>query len=59
MASITIDLMGDDDVITVPPEKTEAELKREEENRRRALEEIFCRSPQPQLEIVPAVPIKR
>jgi len=53
MASITIDLMGDDDVITIPPEKSKEELAKEEAQRQRALEEIFRRVPQPTLEIVP------
>ena len=54
MASITIDLFGGDDLIlTIPPEKTKEELAREEANRRKALEEIFRRAPQPALEIVP------
>jgi hypothetical protein len=57
MASITIDLFGgDDDIITIPPEKTKEELAREEANRRKALEEIFRRAPQPALEIVPIQP---
>jgi hypothetical protein len=53
MAMFVIDLMGDEDIITIPPEKTEEELKREEAMRQRALEEIFRRSPQPALEIIP------
>lgn len=59
---IVIDLFGDDgddNVITVSPEKTREELEREEQMRRRALEEIFKRAPQPQLEIVPVTPAKR
>ena len=56
MALFVIDLMGDDDLITIPPEKTEEELAKEEANRRRALEEIFRRAPQPALEIVPVSP---
>jgi hypothetical protein len=59
MASITIDLMGDDDVITVPPEKSKEELAKEEANRQRALEEIFRRAPQPALEIVPVSPPRK
>ena len=53
MAHIVIDLMGDDDVITVRPEKSREELEREETMRKHALEEIFRRAPQPALEIVP------
>lgn len=54
---VVIDLFGgDDNVITVPPEKTPEELKKEELMRQRALEEIFRRAPQPQLEIVPVTP---
>lgn len=56
---VVIDLFGDEDVITLPPEKTPEQLKKEELMRQRALEEIFRRAPQPQLEIVPAVPTKR
>lgn len=54
---IVIDLFGDDgddNVITVSPEKTREELEREEQMRRRALEEIFRRAPQPQ--VVPVEP---
>ncbi len=53
MATFVIDLMGDDDVITIPPEKSKEELEREEAMRRQALEEIFRRAPQPTLQIVP------
>jgi hypothetical protein len=53
MAMFIIDLMGDEDVITLPPEKTKEELEREEAMRKHALEEIFRRAPQPALEIVP------
>lgn len=57
---ITIDLFGgDDDVMTVPPEETPEELARLEAMRQKALEEIFKRAPQPQLEIVPVDVIKR
>ena len=56
---VVIDLFGDDDVITIPAEKTPEELKKEELMRQRALEEIFKRAPQPQLEIVPVTPTKR
>jgi hypothetical protein len=53
MAMIVIDLFGDDDVITVPPAEDPKEVARKEEMRQRALEEIFRRAPQPDLQIVP------
>lgn len=56
MASYTIDLMGDEDVIVIRPEEDPKEVARREEMRKRALEEIFRRAPQPQLEIVPVDP---
>lgn len=56
---VVIDLFGDEDVITLPPEKTAEQLKKEELMRQKALEEIFRRAPQPQLEIVPVTPSKR
>lgn len=57
---VVIDLFGDDDtVISVPPEETPEEIKKREALRQRALEEIFRRAPQPQLEIVPITPSKR
>ncbi len=56
MATFVIDLMGDDDVITIPPEKSKEELEREEAMRRQALEEIFRRTPQPTLQIIPVDP---
>jgi hypothetical protein len=59
MAHFVIDLMGDDDVISLPPEKTKEELEKEEAMRKHVLEEIFRRSPQPTLEIVPSAPIRR
>lgn len=52
---VVIDLFGgDDDVISVPPEKTKEQLEKERLMRQRALEEIFRRAPQPQV-----VPITR
>ena len=57
MATFIIDLMGDEDMIVIGAEKTEAEFAKEEAMRQKALEEIFRRAPQPALEIVPAVPI--
>jgi hypothetical protein len=57
---VVIDLFGGDDtVISIPPEETPEEIKKRELMRQRALEEIFRRAPQPQLEIVPITPIKR
>lgn len=56
MAMFVIDLMGDEDIITLPPEKTKEELAKEEAMRQHVLEEIFRRSPQPMLEIVPVSP---
>jgi hypothetical protein len=55
MATIVIDLMGDDEnlIVTHSPEKDPQEEARLEEQRRHILEEIFKRSPQPTLEIVP------
>lgn len=53
MALFVIDLMGDDDVIVIRPEVDPAEKARQDEARRKVLEDIFRRSPQPQLEIVP------
>lgn len=53
MAHFVIDLMGDEDVITIPPEESKEELARKEAMRKKALEDIFRRSPQPTLEIVP------
>jgi len=53
MATFIIDLMGDDDIIAVGAEEDPKEAARKEEMRKRTLEEIFRRSPQPQLEIVP------
>ena len=53
MAMIVIDLMGDDDVIVVSPERDPKEEARLEEQRQRALEEIFRRAPQPALQIIP------
>ena len=51
---IVIDLMGDEDlIITIPKERSADDIAREEEMRKRALEEIFRRAPQPTLEIVP------
>lgn len=51
---IVIDLMGDDDdVIQIRAEETPEELARQEAMRKHALEEIFKRAPQPQLQIVP------
>lgn len=52
MAYYVIDLMGDDDVIVIKNEDPKEEARREE-MRKKALEEIFRRAPQPQLEIVP------
>lgn len=48
---VVIDLFGDEGVITIPPEKTAEEVKREENMRRRAIKEIFQRVPR--LEILP------
>jgi hypothetical protein len=53
---IVIDLMGDEDVIVIGPEKDPKEEARLEEQRKRVLEEIFRRAPQPALEIVPVDP---
>ena len=53
MAHYVIDLMGDEDVIAIPPEEDPKEIAKREAMRKRALEEIFRRSPQPALEIVP------
>lgn len=53
MATIIIDLMGDEEMIVIGAEKSEAELAKDEALRQRALEEIFRRTPQPALEIVP------
>jgi len=53
MATIVIDLMGDDDMIVMGAEDSAEEIARKEEMRKRALEEIFRRSPQPTLQIVP------
>ena len=53
MAHFVIDLMGDEDVIVIRPEEDPKELARREEMRKRALEDIFRRAPQPALEIVP------
>jgi hypothetical protein len=56
---IVIDLFGSDDtVITVPPEESSEEIKKRELMRQCALEEIFRRAPQPQLEIVPVTPTR-
>lgn len=53
MATIVIDLMGDEDTIVIgPPPDPHAEA-RAEEARKKALEEIFRRAPQPALQIVP------
>lgn len=55
MAHFVIDLMGEDDdsdVIVLSPAKTAEQEAKEEAMRKHALEEIFRRSPQPQLEIV-------
>ena len=49
---VVIDLVGDEDVIQVPVEESPEEIKKREFQRQHALEEIFRRSPQPQLEIV-------
>lgn len=46
---VVIDLFGDEDVISTPPEKSTEEIKQEELMRRYTLEEIFKRSPQPQV----------
>lgn len=56
---ITIDLFGDEDVITIPPEETPEEIKRKEEMRKRALAEIFKRAPQPQVVPIEIVPPKK
>lgn len=56
---VVIDLFGDDDVITIPPEKTPEQLKKEEEMRQRALYEIFKRAPQPQVVPIEETPKKR
>ena len=51
---IVIDLFGDEDIIiTISPEDDPKEVARKEEVRQRALEEIFRRTPQPTLQIVP------
>lgn len=49
MAHFVIDLMGDEDVITVPRLEDPEEERRIKEMQRRALEEIFRRAPVPQL----------
>lgn len=53
MAHFVIDLMGDEDVIVIRPEEDPKEVARREAMRKKALEDIFRRAPQPQLEIVP------
>ena len=54
---IVIDLFGDDDtVISLPPEEDPEEVAKREEMRIRALEEIFRRQCELQLEIVPVEP---
>lgn len=53
MAHFTIDLMGDEDLIVIPKDEDPKKLLRREVMRKRALEEIFRRAPQPTLEIVP------
>lgn len=53
MAHFEIDLMNGDDVIVIPKEEDPKEVARREAMRKKALEEIFKRAPQPQLEIVP------
>lgn len=53
MAHFEIDLVNGDGVITIPREEDPKELARREEMRKKALEEIFRRTPKPQLEIVP------
>lgn len=54
---IVIDLFGaDDDVISIPPEEDPEEIAKREEMRIRALEEIFRRQTELQLEIVPVGP---
>lgn len=59
MAHFVIDLMGDEDVIVIPKEEDPKEAARKEEMRKKALEEIFRRAPQPTLEIVPSNTCKR
>lgn len=46
---IVIDLVNGDDIIVIRPEKTPEEEAKLEEMRKRALEEIFRRAPQPQV----------
>lgn len=46
---IVIDLFGDDDNVIAVSQKNKEELEREEQMRRRAIEEIFRRAPQPQV----------
>ena len=56
MAHFVIDLMGDDDntVISCVPEETPADVVAKNEGlRKKFLEEIFRRAPQPALQIVP------
>jgi hypothetical protein len=54
MAHFIIDLMGDDDVIVIKQDDPTEDALREE-MRRRALEEILRRSPQPTLQIIPTI----
>lgn len=49
MAHFVIDLMGDEDVVTIPKEPDVEEERRLKEMRQRALEEIFRRQPVPQV----------
>lgn len=55
MAHFVIDLMGDDDiVISCTPEETPEDVKaRADDLRKKFLEEMFRRAPQPALQIVP------
>ena len=49
MAHFVIDLMGnDEDIVTIRPEDPDKKA-REEEARKRFLEELFRRAPQPQV----------
>lgn len=46
---VVIDLFGDEDVIRIPREDDPEEVKKRELARKRVLEEIFRRAPQPQV----------
>lgn len=49
MSVIEIDLLGDDDVVTINPQHDKDEKARQEETKRKVLEELFRRAPQPQV----------